>query len=109
VIVITIIIIKKQVLYLETVESEFNSIYLIEVVVYSELHRTSGVIVFLRVPTAYLAALVWSVLIASSPRVCALLLDIKKQFGTRGSKVKNECRIQDGGRPGAGILSILDE
>jgi hypothetical protein len=31
--------------HFEAVESEFNSIWLIEVVVYSELHRTLGVIV----------------------------------------------------------------
>jgi hypothetical protein len=79
-------------------ESQFKSVRLIEVVVCSKLHRIWGVIarrntiVSLRVPTTYSAP---------SRHI--------KTFGTRGSKVKTEYRIQDGGRPGTGIPNILDE
>jgi hypothetical protein len=64
-----------------------------QVVVYSELHRTLGVIVrrnsivFLRVLTEHLAALVCSVLIAALPRVCSLLLE-KKNSELEGGKRK---------------------
>jgi hypothetical protein len=76
----------------ETAESQFNSVdrsrYL------SKIHRTL-VVIFRRdivlLPTAY-----------SAPRCI-------KTFGTRRSKVKNEYRIQDGGRSGAGMPHILDE
>jgi hypothetical protein len=63
---------------------------LIEVVVYSELHRTLGGIVrrniiFMRVPTAYTAALVCSVLLLAVPRVIVLL---EKSSELEGGKRK---------------------
>jgi hypothetical protein len=74
-----------------------NSIRLIEVVVYSKLHRTLDAIVrrniiLLHMPTMY-----------SAP------YRYVKTFRTCGSKVKREYRIQDGGRPSAGIPKIFDE
>jgi hypothetical protein len=57
------------------------SVWLNEIIVYSDLHRTlhiivwRNIIVLLRVPTVYSAALVCSALIAILPRVCALCLD----------------------------------
>jgi hypothetical protein len=49
------------------------------------------------------------VLIAALLRVCALLLEKRIKFGTRGREVKSEYRIQDEGRPGARIPNTLDE
>jgi hypothetical protein len=102
-------------LYFENLESEFSfsSTSLIEVVVYSELHRTSGVIVrrniviSLRVPTAYSAALVCSALIAASPWARALLE--KKKVRNSREESESEYRIGDGRCSGVGIPNILDE
>jgi hypothetical protein len=79
--------------HFEAAESEFNSvhsIWFIEVVFYSELHRIFGVIVrrniiFLRVPKAYSAALVCSGLITALPRVFVLLLEKKSSELERGT------------------------
>jgi hypothetical protein len=79
--------------HFEEVESEFSSIRLIKVVVYSELHRKFGVIVrrnivvFLHESTVYSAALGCSASISALPQACALLLG-KESSELEGGKEK---------------------
>jgi hypothetical protein len=84
---------------------------LIDVVVYSELHRTLGVIVrrsitvFLRVLTEHSAALVCSVLIAAPPRVCSVLLENKSSELEGGKrKVSIVSKMGDAPVPGYQIF-----
>jgi hypothetical protein len=58
-------------------------------------------------PKVYSVALVCSVLIAVLLRIFALLPP--KDFGNRGREVKGKYRIEDVGRPGAGMPNTSDE
>jgi hypothetical protein len=96
----------------ETAESQFNSVRLIEFVVYSELYRTLRVIVtrnvniLLRTPTMCPAALVPinrgpAASLSAPSRYKKSVLNSRKQC-------ESEYHIQNGGYPGAGIQHIFD-
>jgi hypothetical protein len=49
------------------------------------------------------------VLTAALLQGCALLLEKRKKFRTRGKEVKSEYHIEDGGHPGSEIPNTLDK